>query len=549
MISLSIDKTLEKEKAGLADVLRLFFGTLQSLEPLTAHYTKDVQWTLHSSDEHLFIEGTDYSSVNTQILLRSLFQHDDLARAFFQKKREAKRLLYLACSSLTQCYFPWGALTGIRPSLIAYECMKWQLQDLSYIPRTISSEENEEFMIRKSSFDEVGEEKNTVQKLSKGEIFSAMKALGLKAFLDRNSLAYRLLKEYYCLSEQKIHLVLQTAYEEQKIACTLKENGTSVYVGIPFCPSRCTYCSFSATDGIQRKDAVISTYLDLLLEELQSVTEKFRPEIECLYIGGGTPTSLYAEQLDRLLDTLQQCFPHVQEITLEAGRPDTMQKEKLLVAKRRGVQRICINPQSFQQETLLRVHRFHAVDDIYRVYEEARNLGFEDINMDLIAGLPLETLAMFRENLKIIERLKPDSFTVHALSLKRSSGLMQAKRAGLDLGIESARRSSPMLNQMQEEAYTLAQSMGMVPYYMYRQKDGVGGLENVAYAKPGRGCRYNVAMMSDQSSILAFGVGGMSKKKQGSRIERFAGFKTVDEYFKRSREQAEKKRNFFLKLG
>lgn len=518
MLKLYIESAEPLNVYGLSDVLRLFFGPILSQAPVTVKAPFEVDLFLKTDEQSCTVEeqasGLVFDAEDSTQLLFSILQDEAEVKAYRQMNRERKRLLYLMCSTLTKVEFPWGCLTGIRPSLVAFECISLQ-----------------------------------------NKLKHQGKFVSLKEYLEPKSVAYRLLTEYYFLSEVKARLALETAYYEFKIAEGLDKDKISIYVGIPFCPSRCTYCSFSAIDGINKKDEVIAEYFEKLLEEIDIVCAGYRPSVNCLYIGGGTPTSLSAKQLDTLFAKLEHYFPkryqkvdgswHDTEWTLEAGRPDTMTEDKLWVAKKHGVDRICINPQTFHQKTLDKVNRSHAVEEIAEVYEIAKKIGFKDINMDLIAGLPNEDLADWQYNLDCMERLAPDSFTVHALCLKRKSTLGRKDKAGEVLEIESVRKPSEEINEMQQRAYLLAKRLGLSPYYMYRQKDGVGGLENVGFAKKGNACAYNVAMMGDQSSILGFGVGAMSKKKTGRKIERFSAYKGVTEYLKHYREHAEQKRNFF----
>lgn len=518
MLKLHIESSQTINTYGLSDVLRLFFGPILVQEPLTVKSSFECELTMKTEED--FCEVFDasgtfcFSDKASLALLTSIFSCEKTALAYKQMKRERKRLLYQMCSALTGVKFPWGCLTGIRPSLVAFECIRLQ-NELQY---------NHQFR-------------------------------SLENYISPQSLAYRLLTEYYFLSDVKASLALETAFYEFKIAERLDPNKISIYIGIPFCPSRCTYCSFSAMDGIAKKDEVIAEYFEKLMEEMDWVCTHYRPAVNCIYIGGGTPTSLSAEQLEQLFSKLQTYFPkkyqkidgtwHDTEWTLEAGRPDTMSEDKLWIAKKYGVDRICINPQTFHQKTLDKVNRSHAVGEIEKVYTLAKKIGFKDINMDLIAGLPNENLEDWQYNLACMEKLAPSSFTIHALALKRKSTLGKKDKAGEVLEIESVRKPSSEMNEMQHQAYQLAKKLGLVPYYMYRQKDGVGGLENVGYAKKGTACAYNVAMMGDQSSILGFGVGAMSKKKTGEKIERFSAYKGVTEYLKHYREHAEQKVGFF----
>ncbi len=370
----------------------------------------------------------------------------------------------------------------------------------------------------------------------------------------------RLLQQEYRCSPEKTALVLDVAKREYALAGGIDhENSRCLYIGIPFCPSICAYCSFSSYPAGQyagRMDA----YLDALEQELSYVAKTLAgKKLQAVYIGGGTPTALHDQAFARLLDMVDQYLPmeEVAEYTVEAGRPDSITEEKLHGMKEHRVSRISINPQSMKQHTLDLLGRKHLVEDVKRVYARARELGFDNINMDLIAGLPEETPADFKQTLEEIVRMEPDSVTVHTLVIKRAS---QMRREQMEQGSgrrEEDCRTKTMLKEncciaaMQDEAESFLREHGYGPYYMYRQKNKAfttrnTNQENVAYAKPGKECLYNIVMMEELETVLALGSGGSSKIMfhEENRMERVENVKNVEQYIERIDEMIRRKQKF-----
>ncbi len=361
----------------------------------------------------------------------------------------------------------------------------------------------------------------------------------------------RFLQKEYGVSEKKAVLALQIAEREKRLLEPLRLDGFSLYVGIPFCPSICSYCSFSSSPVEMWKDRM-DAYMDALCKEIRALGRMAGERCpDTVYIGGGTPTSLSAEQLERLLCTIEQSFSlkQVLEYTVEAGRPDSITKEKLEVIHRHPVTRISVNPQTMQQKTLDRVGRRHTVQDVKEIFRMAREIGFDNINMDLIAGLPGETAEDMQDTLRQIEELEPDSLTVHALAIKRAARLGQEAKTGLGRGQEESMHDQ--ITQMVEDAAASAQRMRLMPYYLYRQKNIAGNFENVGYAKVDKAGIYNILIMEEKQTILAAGAGAGTKIVLPEKIRldngketnliRIENVKNIEEYISRIDEMIERK--------
>ena len=330
----------------------------------------------------------------------------------------------------------------------------------------------------------------------------------------------KFLEEEYCVTKEKAELAYEIACREKEQLGKLNASeGFSLYVGIPFCPSICSYCSFSSSPVGEWKDK-IDAYLDALIKELKALGRMAgERKPDTVYVGGGTPTTLEAGQLDRLLGTIRNCFDlsELKEFTVEAGRPDSIKREKLEVIRRYPVTRISVNPQTMQQKTLDLVRRKHTVEDVEHIFHMARELGFDNINMDLIAGLPGETRADMQDTLRRIKALAPDSLTVHALAIKRAAKFGQEGRT-MDLHSE--------ISGMVEDAAECAEEMGLKPYYLYRQKNIAGNFENVGYAEVDKAGIYNILIMEEKQTILAAGAGASTKLVLPEKIQTAGGKKT-----------------------
>ena len=353
------------------------------------------------------------------------------------------------------------------------------------------------------------------------------------------------LKSEYFVTEKKAGLGYEIACREKELLGKLDcRGGFSLYAGIPFCPSVCSYCSFSSSPIGVWKDRVDS-YLDALVKEIRAIGRMAQGRYpDTVYIGGGTPTTLEPEQLRRLLTEITENFDlsHTVEFTVEAGRPDSITEEKLSVLKEFPVTRISINPQTMQQKTLDLVGRKHTVEDIRTAYTMARQLGFDNINMDLIAGLPGEDAADMADTLSQIEAMHPDSLTVHSLAIKRAAKFGQEGRT-MDLHSE--------ISQMVDAAAKSAERMGLKPYYLYRQKNIAGNFENVGYAELDKAGIYNILIMEEKQTILAAGAGASTKilldtpirTEKGKEIDlvHVENVKNITEYIDRIDEMIERK--------
>ncbi|HJB20493.1 MAG TPA: coproporphyrinogen dehydrogenase HemZ [Candidatus Fournierella merdavium] len=336
---------------------------------------------------------------------------------------------------------------------------------------------------------------------------------------------HRLFVDTYDCTEAKFRLAKSIADLQRHILAARKPRDYSLYIGIPFCPSRCSYCSFVSL-STQREGRLMEPYLEALCREIEAIRDRAEDcglDLKTIYIGGGTPTSLSADGLRKLMGTVAECFDlsRLEEYTVEAGRPDCTDAEKLAVLKEYGASRISINPQTFSDAVLERIGRKHSAADILRCFEEARAAGHDNINMDLIAGLPGDTVEGFAKSLRTALSLSPENITVHTLTLKRASNLVIG-HADSDYGDVAA---------MLEECGALADA-GYQPYYLYRQKGTLQNLENTGWCKPGKEGYYNIYIMEEVHSILSAGAGGSTKLVQpgGAKIERIFNYKYPAEY-------------------
>ena len=360
--------------------------------------------------------------------------------------------------------------------------------------------------------------------------------------------ARRFLETEHYVSAEKAVLAVDIAQRESGILSKLHyQNGYSLYIGIPFCPTTCLYCSFPSFNVALWKERV-DDYLTALEKEMEACSDLFAGKIlDTVYIGGGTPTTLSPAQLERLTAAIRRNFDtgSLLEFTVEAGRPDSITKDKLQVLKENGISRISVNPQTMKDETLRIIGRHHSVQQVIDTYFMARGLGFDNINMDIILGLPAENAEDVRHTVAEIEKLSPDSLTVHSLAVKRASRL----RRIID------ENGYPTLVNTDETMRIAAQGaarMGMEPYYLYRQKNMSGNFENTGYAKPDKYGIYNILIMEEKQSILALGAGSISKivvpGQGGSIIERSDNPKDVASYIANTDEMIRRKRELYRGL-
>ena len=397
-------------------------------------------------------------------------------------KSVLKRLVYGLLSENTGKTLPWGTLTGIRPTKIPMAMLEEGRSDEEII---------------------------------------------------------RYMEETYLTSREKIDLSIEIAKREKEI---LKEidyrDGYSLYIGIPFCPTTCLYCSFTSYP-VSKWSARMDEYLDALFQEIDYTKEAFRgKKLNTVYIGGGTPTTLEPDHLDRLLAKVEESFDlqDMKEWTVEAGRPDSVTREKLRALKRHPVTRISINPQTMKAETLKLIGRRHTPEQIEEAYAMAREEGFGNINMDLILGLPEETPDDVRRTMEKLTEMAPDSITVHSLAVKRAARLNTMKEQYAHLKFENT-------EEMMNLTADYCRRLGLVPYYLYRQKNMAGNFENVGYAKPGRAGIYNILIMEEKQSIMALGAGSTTKAVfPDGRIERCDNVKDIDQYLGRIQEMIDRKR-------
>lgn len=447
------------------------------------HYDEPASWMFRM----------DYREDGIAVEWRKNGEEEPAGQAFiaadFTERKEAKNQLkqglYQILSGMTGKELPWGTLTGIRPTKIPMKLL------------------------------EEGQSKETIRSY---------------------------MKDTYFASDEKIELSIEIAERELDILKQIDyENGYSLYIGIPFCPTTCLYCSFTSFPLVTWR-AKVDAYLDAVERELDYVAVKFgKKHLNSIYIGGGTPTTLEPYQLDRLIRKIRCSFDlsDCKEFTVEAGRPDSITREKLETLKKWDITRISINPQTMKDETLKIIGRRHTVAQTVESFKLAREIGFDDINMDLIMGLPEETLDDVKCTLEQIKALKPDNLTVHSLALKRAARLNMFKEDYKDY---------KMVNTTEHMNLTAeyAKEMGLEPYYLYRQKSMAGNLENVGYASPGKAGIYNILIMEEKQTIVACGAGTVTKRVYGDgRIDRCDNVKDVKLYMEKIDEMIARKQKLF----
>lgn len=409
---------------------------------------------------------TDCFSGREEHLLSTASEADGSLESKRRAKTAAKGYLYSFCNKLTGISLPYGSLTGVRPTAVYY--------------RSIGSYSN---------------------------------------------IKEHLVKDYFV--EPARAELIERVVRSQEGLINRDPLRADVFANIPVCPTRCSYCSFISAE-YPRVKKLVPAYVDALVADIGKIREEIREKgysAGAAYVGGGTPTTLDEEMLSRILPLLN----FGGEFTVEAGRPDTVTEGKLAVMKASGVTRVSVNPQTFSDETLLRIGRRHTVADFYRAFEAAKSFGF-DVNVDLIAGLPGETFDDFKRSLCLAAELRPENLTVHSLSLKRGAAL---KEGG------ASRRMDGGVKQMCDFSIEKLISSGYEPYYMYRQKNIADGLENTGYALPGKQCRYNIDYMEETTTVLSAGAGAVTKYVYGDegRIERKSHAKGFEEYLRRAAEQ------------
>ena len=397
-------------------------------------------------------------------------------------RRLCKQALYDLLRKMTGIHPPWGSLTGVRPTHLMLEALA----------EGLSPEDAVERLVRD-----------------------------------------------YDVMPPKAELLAEIAAVQRQLPAP-GDAFMDVYIGIPFCTTRCAYCSFSS--GEIGDGRLVAPYMDALEQEIRSCAPLISASgrsLRALYVGGGTPTALPEKEFRRLLSLILECFPDACETTVEAGRPDTLSREKLRAVREAGISRISINPQTMNDRTLQVIGRAHTAQQVRNAYALAREEEIPHINMDVIAGLPGENESDFARTMEEAVRLHPESLTVHTLAIKRSSR-MSLENAPLPDG--------EMTSRMVSMGLQTARTLGMIPYYLYRQKYMAGNLENTGYALPGHACLYNVDMMEETSHILALGAGGISKRIWPSegKITRAPNVGNIQEYIFRVDEMIQRKQDLFL---
>ncbi len=472
-MSLKLATPLPKFAGDMMDVYRIFYGPMDCV--LCPKETAELVHRFKEQDgsykTHFAYQGHE-AQMGVEIPNGSEIVQKRVM------KRLIKQTLYDLLRAITGIHPPWGSLTGIRPTRLFYEQLEEGL-----------------------SMDE----------------------------------AQAMMETKYDLLPGKAALLNDIVFTQQAMPKPT-DNQVDIYIGIPFCTSLCAYCSFSS--GEIGNGKLVPPYLEALEKEMAATAALMKEcglALRALYIGGGTPTSLNETQFGWLIDKMNAYFPGAMEITVEAGRPDTITMEKLLTLKNAGVTRISINPQTFNDKTLQLIGRHHTAKDVFNAYEMARDAGITHINMDIIAGLPGESLEDFQYSMDQVLTLHPESLTIHTLALKRSSRL-HLEGATLPDGVQTS--------QMVALGAQTAKALSLSPYYLYRQKYMAGNQENVGYALPGHSCLYNVDMMEETANILGVGAGAMSKRLFGleGRIERAPNVSDILIYLKRTDEMISRKR-------
>ncbi len=460
-----------------ADIIRMYFGKceMERLEGALADSQSFLQVEDVLITSSLEIEGVScictsrYQSLQKQeesVITSSIEPSDKKAM-----KRLIKKSLYSLLSGVFGREYPWGILTGIRPVKIVHELLD-----------------------------------------------NGFKAADIPDMLV----------EEYLMSEERALLAVEIAGIERPFVYPVNDAAVSIYIGIPFCPSRCHYCSFTS-NSINALHAYVEPYLESLMKEIKSVSEYLDRKgylVQTIYIGGGTPTALNAEQLERLMQCISRCFrQQIAEFTCEAGRPDSITKEKLQVLSDYNVSRISINPQTMNDATLKCIGRAHSTEQVVESFKLARAAGFNNINMDLILGLPGEGMEQLIHTLEEIKKLDPESITVHTMAIKKASIYNEELKSSVIANDEN-------VSSMMDYTKKFLRSMGMHPYYLYRQKHMVQNLENIGFAKKGFECIYNMQIIEEKQTNVAFGADAVTKIVISSenRIERQHNIKDVRLY-------------------
>lgn len=424
----------------------------------------------------LFLQNDGYC-----LLTRDSMERPDVSFEFTGDKNQLKAEIYRYFAEITGSSPPWGILTGIRPVKMV------------------------------------------------GEM--------LRTYKDP-AVVHEILTKRFLISAEKADKVVALADYQTKTVGTPPNRNVGIYIGIPFCPTRCDYCSFTSN---QVSDGEMERYIDALSTEIKFVGQAMKDrkwQAETIYIGGGTPTALPLPLLQQVLSLVVDCFHHggLKEFTLEAGRPDTITADNMKAAAGFGVDRVSVNPQTMNEDTLRRIGRKHSIAQVYQGFDAVRNAGIPVINTDIIAGLPNEGISDFLDTLGTIIKLAPENVTVHSLAMKRASRLTEANK---NLHFQQAAVTTEML----ENAEMALSKEGYVPYYLYRQKHMAGNLENIGYCLPGTEGIYNIRIMEENQTIIALGAGGISKVffPDENRLERVPNVSNYQIYIERLEEMLGRK--------
>jgi len=473
------------------ELLRMFYANeeiefIESIEEYKDNGTLIESFLKKTDDDYFCIAKVIENGVCISEHKISSIKSIDIKKDSIKKKIKngIKKCIYEAVSPISTIEVPWGILTGVRPLKIVHDLMD-------------------------KGFDE-----------------DAI----LKVLCDE-----------YKLFPEKAKLIIQIGKKQRNYIYPLDNDRFSLYVSIPFCPTRCVYCSFPS-NSVHDAGKYIDEYTEKIIDEIYQVGELMKDKkIHTVYVGGGTPTAIPKENLDKIIKSIYRTFgkDNIKEITVEAGRPDTINKEMLSMLKENGVNRISINPQTMNLETLKIIGRKHTPEDIINAYSIAKEVGFETINMDIIAGLPSEGIAEIKNTLEQISKLNPENLTVHTLAIKRASKFKERIE-------EFSTPKQTVLNSMLNLAREYSSMMDLEPYYLYRQKHMLGNFENIGYAKKGKECIYNILIMEEKETIMAVGAGAISKifYPRENRLERVPNVKNLMDYLNRTAEMVERKKKY-----
>lgn len=445
------------------------------------NHLKKINFSQTQGDYIINVTEDNVSYSHKDRYIELVFNEDE------KPKETIKKLLFRELKLLTGDIYPWGTLIGIRPSKIA----------LSYLREGKTEEEVSEIFYKK-----------------------------------------------HYTSKEKSRICIDVARVENQFVNNDPKT-ISIYIGMAFCPTRCLYCSF-ASNPIEGNKKLVKPYLEALFYEIDEIRRYINErglKIETVYFGGGTPTAVEEDDFEELMDIIFNSFVkgrNLREFTVECGRPDSITYNKLKTMKRYNVSRISINPQTMNNHTLKLIGRNHTAEDIIEKFKMARDLGFDDINMDIIIGLPGEGIEEARITAAEIKKLSPDSITVHGLALKRGSIMFDNFILKKGLGV----KGQDEIMRMYKESKNLARDLNLTPYYMYRQKNMVGNMENLGYAKKGKESIYNIEMIEDKQTIIAIGADAVSKVVflEENRLKRFGNVKDIREYISRIKESVDEKK-------